>query len=139
MARTTEEAVKAILAPGRDYNTEEAPSLTGAIDTAGSMVDDLVAMTTADGLTYTPAKLELIERWLAAWAHCMSNRTTSMRSGGGSSSSFDGQTAMKLDANMYGQTAKMLDPYGYLGSELASLEWLGKPERDKISYSDRNE
>lgn len=143
MPRTTEAAVKALMLPGRDYNLMTNPSLLGFIDTASSMIDDAVELAALDSVVYSDRKLELLERWVAAWAHCMSSQQLASSSSLSASGSRTGQTAMGLEANFYGQTALRLDANGYLeqldkGVETVSIEWLGKRDSERISYEDRN-
>jgi len=142
--RTNANAVKALLLPGRDYDSEQAPSLNPFIETASAMVDDVVSCMAAKGATAYPAKrLELIERWLAAHYFKVSDKGYSSRSTEGASGNFDGQTAMYLESSLYGQTALRLDPSGCLdaagGKELkiAGGGWLGRSPSEQMPYEDR--
>lgn len=145
MSRTNEAAVKGILlsdyGPDKDGNE---PSLEPFIDTAASMVDDLVECATAKGKTLSAGKLELIERWLAAHFYVQSDQTYASKSTEGASASFHGQTAMYLESSRYGQTAMRLDTSGCLdgrgGSErkVAGGFWLGKRRSEQIPYVDRD-
>lgn len=132
-ARTNPDAVKALLTPGLNYDTKRNPSLMPFIDVAALQVDGMVELAAADEITYTSERLEMIERWLAAHGYKLSDKDQTSRSTRGASGSFAGQTAMGLDATLYGQQAKTLDPYGYLvlaidgagGQATAGGEWLG--------------
>lgn len=110
--RTNSGAVQGVLAAGGDYNG--LTPLTPYIETATVVIDRLAAYAAEIETTVTDAELELLERWLAAWAYCMSDKPYSSRSTLGASGSFHGQTGKGLEANLYGQTAKRLDPTGYL-------------------------
>lgn len=152
MARTTSAAVEAVL--NRDYDSSpevgSAPSLTPYIDTASSIVDDLVTFCDDNDIDEPSAvKLELIERWLSAWAYCQYDKTYQSKSTSGASASFSGQTGKGFNSNNYGQTAMMLDPTGYLQSITSDAEtnqssataggfWAGKTESDALTYDERN-
>lgn len=114
MARTTTEAVQGLL--GSDYDTKRSPDLYPRIETATTLVDDIVAKGAELGITLTDDRLEVIERWLAAHLYCVTDRPYRSRSAGGASGSFDGNTDRDLDATLYGQTAKVLDKTGLLAS-----------------------
>jgi hypothetical protein len=67
--RTTPAAVKAVLA--RDYDSVDEPSLTPYLDAASLLVGDL-----EDAASTAPAaaRLELVERWLAAHYYALSDQ-----------------------------------------------------------------
>lgn len=113
MIRTTPDYVKGVLF--RDYDRKAKPDMTPYITTASVLVDRCQDFAYRKGLTVTPADLELVERWLAAHFYCVSDRTYKSRGQQGASGSFDGNTGMDLDATLYGQSARMIDPSGYLG------------------------
>lgn len=127
-ARTTDVLVKALMAPGRDYDLRKNPDLTPYITTANVHVNRIEAAGEADAVL-----LELIERWLAAHFYKMSDQAYSARSTQGASGTFQGQTGQRLMATKYGQTALDLDGTGYLASLVssasgvgtASIEWAG--------------
>lgn len=115
--RTTPQAVKELMAPGGDYDLRRAPSLVPAITTASVIIDDLYDAAIADGWTAAElpaARMELVERWLAAHCYQQSDKGYTSRSTQGASGSFQGQTTMGLDSTLYGQTAKAVDPTGLL-------------------------
>lgn len=116
MARTTPAKVQGVLKAGGDYNERKPVDLTPYIETVNLVVTDLVAYGAAmdPAVTVDADRAEVIERWLAAWAHCMSNKTYKSRSQLGSSATFDGETGKGLEANNYGQMALRLDPTGFL-------------------------
>lgn len=144
MARTTSAAVQALMLPGQDYDTLANPSLTPFIDTASALVDDVVTCAAADGVTLTAARLELIERWLAAHCYCMSDQTYASKNTEGAGASFHGQTGMHLEASKYGQMAARLDSSGCLESiagaerKVASGFWLGKAPSGQTPYRSRD-
>jgi hypothetical protein len=114
MARTTTAAVQGIL--GSDYDSRRSPDLSPRIETAATLVDDIVAKAVELGIPLTDARLEVIERWLAAHLYCVTDRPYKSRSAGGASGTFDGNTDKGLDATLYGQTARVLDTTGFLSS-----------------------
>lgn len=144
MARTTDVLVKKVLAPGRDYDTVNNPSLQPFIEAASSVVDDVVTCATRKGKTLTSTKLELIERWLAAHLYQMSDEGYTSRSTMSASGSFQGQTGMYLEATMYGQTAITLDPTGCLvaiakgARPTARAFWAGKRPSEQTDYDARD-
>ena len=140
MARTTSGAVIGILLD--DYDAENTPDVTPFIETASAMTDDLNSYAIARSITLSATKLELIERWLAAWAYCQSDQPYIQKSTGESSATFQGKSGLKLDSNKYGQTATVLDSSGYLTSLNSTFTvdafWLGKPVSQQIPYDQRN-
>jgi hypothetical protein len=116
--RTDADAVKKVMAPGRDYDTKRNPDLTPFITAASRVVDRLAAAALAAELE-APYALEeadalLVETWLSAHFYKQSDKGFTSRSTEGASGSFQGQTTMGLDSTLYGQTAKSLDPTGFL-------------------------
>lgn len=133
--RTTGQAVRDILT--KDYDCINNPSLTGYIASASSIVDDVRAAAIVDENPYGFAKLELIERWLAAWFYTLSDPVYASRSTGGDSASF-----VRGKDNPYLEGAKAVDTGGYLEAFLDNRQatgfWLGTPDNEAISYDDRN-
>lgn len=145
MVRTTEAAVIALLRNGGDYGLlpdGSAPSMTGYVETGSSMIDRLVVIATARGVTVSDTDLELWERWLGAWAYAMSDKTYASKGTGRGSASFQQQSGLGLEANNYGQTALRIDWTGILNSmdkkNRAGGGWLGKPRISQRSYAERN-
>jgi hypothetical protein len=141
MARTGAAAVKLVLL--RDYDTVDNPALDTAIETASATVDDIVTKATARGITVpNAARLELIERWLAAHDYTRADPPWASESTAGASGSKQGQTGMGLEASFYGQTAMRLDTTGVLRGldkgTRAVLGWMGKAEPDQATYDERN-
>lgn len=90
--------------------------IDGWIDAATTLVDDIAA---ADG-TIGSARLKQIELALTRhFAHAQDPRVES--SGiGDSTTSYQGETGLRINATHYGQQAAMLDPTGMLAE-------MGKP------------
>lgn len=132
MARTTAAAVQLIL--GKDYDTETSPSLDPFIDTAAAQVSRVATCATAKGVTLSSTELELIERWLAAYAYVTSDAPYTSRSTLSASGSFD------KDVKRYKEMAESLDPSGCVKSlgKRASAIWLGRNPVDQTDYDDRN-
>lgn len=142
MARTTVDAVKALMLPGKDYDVANAPSVQPYIDTAYAIVNRVVECSTARGIILTSEELELIERWLSAHYYCMSDSPYSARSTQGASGTFQGQTGMGVEATKYGQVAEGIDYSGCLSALLRGqflrLAWLGKAPSAQIHVKDRD-
>ena len=127
MARTTQEAVRAIIA------TDDNLSVLPFIETATTLVDWLDSCDTSNELS--DSALEVIERYLAAHFYAHRDQLYSEKKVGKSSGKFQGQTAMVLSSTQYGQTAMLLDVTGCLarrskqaekGTTSPNMAWLGK-------------
>jgi hypothetical protein len=114
MARTTPDAVRGVLL--RDYDDRALPDLTPFIAVAGVLTDRVRASAFRQGLTVTDAELEVVERLLAAHFYAVSDRPYASRGTQGATGTFDGKTGMALDASLYGQQAKVIDPTGFLAT-----------------------
>lgn len=123
--RTTEEAVLALI------DTEE--TLTPFIETASLLVDD--NCTDSD---YSDAKLELIERWLAAHFCAIKDTRAASEKAGSVGQSFQHKVDLNLAVTMYGQQAMLIDNAGNLAAlnkqatdgvpKRAGITWLGRTE-----------
>lgn len=149
MARTTDAAVIGVL--NDDYGAREDgtdPDLTPYIATASVLTDRIAARATENELTVTDAELEIVERWLAAHFFKVSDRPASFMTVGKSQTTFDGKTAMYLQSTLYGQTAALLDPTGYLaeleaesegsGRKAVTVFWGGKRYSQRTPYEQRS-
>lgn len=140
MARTTSAAVQAILL--QDYDSVDAPSLKGFIDTAAALVGRVVECAARKGVTYSPLELELLERWVAAHLYGMSDQPYSARSTLRASGKFQGETGKYFEATKYGQVATTLDTAGCLDvlgrTRFVSATWLGKRPSEQINVADRS-
>lgn len=144
MARTTADLVKALMAPGGDYDLVSSPDLSPFIDTASAIVDDVAECAINKDKALTTARLELIERWLAAHFYQQSDQGYIERATLRASGKFQGQTGMYLESTKYGQTARNLDSSGCLDAiatgtrKTAGGFWAGKPKNEQVDYEDRN-
>lgn len=106
MPRTTPDLVQTIV------RTRSADDLTGFIETANSMVTDLC------GGLYDDAKLELIERWLAAHLYKLDyNRSTVAEQIGQARKQYNmlnNMTSQDMKSTPYGRMAMSLDYKGGL-------------------------
>lgn len=140
--RTSVNQVIAVLSGGGDYDTDAAPDLTPYIETASAIVDLLVECAARKYRTVTDVQLELIERWLSAWAYAMSDKPYAEKSNLRGSGTFHGQTGMYFEANLYGQTALTLDNTGCLrniaSASTAYAFWGGKPWAERLPWWMRN-
>lgn len=147
-ARTNPDDVAALLGDNYDGVTD----LSGFIDTASAIVDQVVTMAAekAGGgtgnytsrFTLTAAVQELIERWLAAHNYALMDPLYMSKSTGGASASFQRQAGMGFESTEYGRMAIRLDFSGCLNNidkqQFASCDWLGKAPSVQIPYMDRN-
>ena len=141
MARTDADMVKAVMLPGKDYDTTAAPSLTRFINMATALTDRVNTCATGRGLTLTTAELLEIETLLAAHFYQASDQGYTSKGTKGASASFHGQTGMRLEGTKYGQAALTLDISGCLGSlgkARARGKWLGRAPSDQTAYEDRD-
>lgn len=103
--RTTAEAVREIV------GLPSTASVDGFIETATLLVDEVAACDSSASY----AKLELIERWLAAHFARIKHPHLNSKSLGAASASFGrGSVGMRLDSTPEGQQALMLDTSGCL-------------------------
>ncbi len=111
--RTTEDAVKLVLAPGKDYRP--GAELSPFIRVGNNLTNWVVASASRYGRTVpdTATLLEL-ETWLAAWAYKESDQQFQSDGAGRSSASRKGTSGLGLDNNNYGQAAKVMDTSGLL-------------------------
>ena len=93
--------------------------LTPFIASANSLVTELCVPA-----GYDDDRLKEIERWLAAHFVCVREKQTTSEGAGGVSTSYAGQTGMRLESTLYGQTAMILDTE-------QSLQKLQNPPRAK--------
>jgi len=140
VSRTTAAAVRDVLL--RDYDSIDCPRLQPFVDKASIMTDDVLTCSTRKGSPYSTAKLEMIERFLAAHAYAMSDRTYKSRSTLRASGTFNGQTGMYLEATPYGQEAKELDNLGCLEAvgktKTVGAVWLGRRPSQQTDVDDRS-
>lgn len=126
-----------------EYDAEVSPSLTPFIETASSMVDDLVECAAEKGITLSDTKLELIERWLSAHFYSQSDKPYTESETLDARAKYNGQTKMYLESTLYGQTAVKLDPTGCLAAiaggedKSAKVIWMGKRPSQQIDDADR--
>lgn len=140
MARTTADLVEGVLL--KDYDSEQAPSLTPFIDAATLVVTRVAACASKKGITLSSDELVGIETWLAAHLYNSTDPAYSSKSTGGASGSFVWQTAMYLEGTRYGQMATLLDYSGCLNAiakkQRARAVWLGKPPSEQIDVEERD-
>lgn len=137
MSRTTSLQVQAIL--GRNFTT--GADLTGFIDAASIMIDQVVACAISKKRPLTDSQAEILERYLTAHYYGHADQFFTSKSTSGASGSFQGQFGKGLEGSQYGQTAMSLDPSGCLkalsmGNKI-QLGWLGKNKCDQISITER--
>lgn len=125
MARTTEAAVRAIL--DDDTNIDVSPF----IEVANDLVTELCTNS-----SYSTAKLELIERWLAAHFYAIRDMRVASEKAGSVGQSFQHKLGLNLLVTMYGQQVAMIDSAGNLAAlskraeegkkKSVGFTWMGK-------------
>jgi len=143
VARTTPDAVEAILLSQYGSFGSDTETLTPFIETATVIVDRVVTCAATKSYSHSTAELERIEAWLAAHFYGHADQFYTSRSTSGASGSFGGQTGMRLEYTQYGQAAMTLDGSGCLEAINAKnystrAAWLGKPPSDQIDYNQRD-
>ena len=126
MARTTAALVRGII----ETDDVTIPDLDPFIDTSNTLVTECCAGVAA----YDAARLELIERWLAAHFYAIRDNRRSNEQAD-VSQAFQYKLGLILQVTMYGQQALMLDTAGGLAAlskkmekgvaTNAGLTWLG--------------
>lgn len=120
MARTTPAQVKQII----DVLPSEPLALDSFITTANEIVTTKCSTSEAKNPTvYTPTRMELIERWLAAHFFAVNRRRAASGSvsEGAAETKDPAATDLFLDSTLYGQTAIALDTDGNLAGYNNSL------------------
>ena len=121
--------------------------LSSAIDAANALTDKVQSMDAADDgpQVLTAALLVQIEKYTAAhFAQSFAaNQQVTAESSLGASSTFQGQTGMRLEATFFGQHAMLLDVSGILnglneGIHTVGVEWLGLPPSEQTDYEQRD-
>lgn len=125
MARTDSIAVGLII------EVDDSISLTPFIEAANALVTQHCTNT-----DFTAAQLELIERWLAAWAYALRDKRATSDNARGVGQNYQHVEALGFDANEYGQVAMRLDWSGALASlnnankkglrRSVGVSWVGK-------------
>lgn len=131
--RTTPIAVSKIL--GNNFVADCSVSeLLPYIETANEMVSQVASCATAQGTPHTTARLELIERWLAAYYYTVMDPIYTSKSTDGSSGSFEQRSYMKV--------AQQLDGTGCLKAAVEGgymqIAWVGKTPSEQTAYWDRD-
>jgi hypothetical protein len=129
-SRTSATLVASVLGGNYDGGTPLGPF----IDSASVLIDQMLECAAAQGIVHTPRELELIERWLAAWAYTQMDPLYTSRSTADASGSFAErdyqQMAIALDKS--GCLADLLIPPaagGPAGKVTVGGAWLGTPGR----------
>lgn len=133
--RTTEDAVTEII--DVDENIDLAPFIT----TANSLVTEV-----CEGVGYTAARLELIERWLSAHFYAIRDPRVDSEKAGPVSQKYQYKVDLGLSVTTYGQMAMTLDTAGGLAklnaatksgaTRKASLTFLGRVPDSTASQFD---
>jgi len=103
MPRTTPTAVAGII------SVDAGLDLNPFIEVASSLVTEWCAPGISDS-----ARLEMIERYLAAHLYGLRDQQVQSEAAGGASATYQGKTDFFLEGTQYGQTAILLDSTGNL-------------------------
>jgi len=129
-----------------DYGTTEAgiesPTLEPFMLAANLLTTRMASTAAANGFTHTTDEKKSIETWLSAHFYVMSDQNYITKNTGGASATFQGKTAMHLEASKYGQSACIIDASGTLRAMakggIARIQWLGLPVSGQTDYVDRD-
>lgn len=122
--RTNSAAVTAILGQNYDSGSEsrDPVDLTPYMETASSLIDQVVACATRKGVVISSTQTELMERWMSGYYYTQMDPLYKSRSTLGASGAFAEQS--------YKEAAVDMDPSGCLNALLkrqrARIEWVGK-------------
>ncbi len=130
MARTNATEVEERL--GDDFDTSR--SLTGFISSASFIIDDVITCAAGYGVTYSAARLQEMEAWVAAHLYKVSDRRMLMEK--------DGKASGQYMPSQYSEGALALDKTGCLagilkGTKTVKAFWMGKRRSEQIDYRDR--
>lgn len=115
--RTTAALVKTIIEVDENISSDLVPFITVA--------NELVTECCADA-GYTDARLELIERWLAAHFYSVRDPRAKTESAGSVGATYFGEVGKNLSLTFHGQQAMLLDTEGGLAALNASIAAGGK-------------
>lgn len=142
MAYTTETAVQRLLEAGLEYNGRTP--LTQFVDDADIFVDGAIAYASTNSLPELSTNLKTrLATWIAAHLYQQSDKGHTRRRTGQREAYFQIQVGKGFDSTLYGQTAMMMDPTGYLKSLSEkdtvnlTMAWLGKNPPTQIDFVDR--
>lgn len=133
MPRTTKTLVANII----ELDPEAVPNdaaMEGFILAANELVTECCAGANGPSSSYSDARLELIERWLAAHFYTTRDPRLASEGAGGISVSYQSTVGFGFDASHYGQMAVRLDTNGGLarlnedmkkGKPRQAVHWLG--------------
>ncbi len=114
-AYTTAEAVRSVYPDTADFD------IAPAILTAESMIQANM-LDTGCGTHYTPERLELIARYLAAHVFQIQHGVLTSKTAGAASESYAATLGKGLLGTLHGQQAMLLDPNGCLAKAQARLD-----------------
>ena len=112
--RTTPANVAAIIEVDLTIVGDDLSGLDPFIDAANEMVSECCTTT---GSTYTPYRLELIERWLSAHFYAIRDPRPVSERAGPVAESYQKVVDQGLEATQYGQMALRLDSRGGLAAK----------------------
>lgn len=125
MARTTKAYIATIIELDVSIVPNDA-AMEPFITVANELVTEVCTGDSGPATAYTDARLELIERWLAAHFYAIRDPRVANESAGGVSASYESRVDLGLNLTRYGQMAMMLDTNGGLAKLDVDIK-KGKP------------
>ncbi len=140
---TINSKVQALLDAGGEYNGRS--DLDPFVEAAELLVDNMLTWCTDNSVTQpTTTVLGKIATWLGAHFYQQSDKGHSRRRTGVKEAHLQIEVGKGLDSTLYGQTAKLMDPTGYLasldkaGTQELQVVWGGKRPSDQTAIWDRS-
>tara|TARA_R110002020_G_scaffold12409_6_gene45515 strand:- start:20659 stop:21072 length:414 start_codon:yes stop_codon:yes gene_type:complete len=115
MARTTVANIKAIIEVDLTIIAVDA-DMDAFIDVANELVTEMCTGSNGPTTAYSAARLELIERWLAAHFYAIRDPRVKSEKAGPVGVNYQEKVDLNLKLTSYGQQAMMLDTNGGLRS-----------------------
>ncbi len=144
--RTDSDAVKAVLAGGKDYDPapedgSDPVDLSPYMRAANIVTSRAVECAAAKGITLSADELVEIESWLGAYFYTRSDPTYQSKSTDGASASFVADSQATTERYKAGAIA--LDSSGCVKAILnavprARAAWLGKTADEQLTWAQRN-
>lgn len=140
----TADSVKEVMAPGGDYDLDEANSLTVFIRMGNALAARVATCSADTDFPLSSDEQTDLASLLAAHFYKCSDQQKSDEKIEVSQVAYRGmKDGEGLKATLYGQAALTLDPSGCLasiagGRPTAEILWLGKVESEQIDWEDRN-
>ena len=126
MARTTRTYIATIIELDATIVPDDV-AMEPFILTANELVTEVCTGDNGPATAYTDARLELIERWLAAHFYAIRDPRVTSEGAGGVNASYESRVDLGFNLTRYGQMAMMLDSNGGLAKLNEDVKKGGKP------------